>query len=65
MQYWFGEPGVDPSSQLLSNSPAVNNSSVLSSSASAKGELKVSKKTGKLLFKVSWINNWLEKSNEN
>ena len=30
-----------------------------------KGELKVSKKTGKLLFKVSWINNWLEESNEN
>ena len=25
-----------------------------------KGKLKVSKKTGKLLFKVSWINNWLE-----
>ena len=28
--------------------------------AVAKGELKVSRKTGKLLFRRYWINNWLK-----
>ena len=28
--------------------------------AIARGELKCSKKLGKLLFKVEWIDNWLE-----
>ena len=45
-------------------SDTVNYSSVSESTirrAVRKGELKVSKATGKLLFKIDWIDKWLSK----